>query len=178
MLHGAIRAVAGACAEVLVVAPPSGLDFRLPRGLPLPVREIADPLAFGGPLVGLLTGANAATFPLLVVAGGDMPSLEPAVLRLMLRRMVAPAGSGLYWAAQGVVLEANHEGQRLPLVLDRGAAISAASDLVAAGERSLRALVEALDIAVIPEAEWRELDPDGRTLMDIDQPSDLLALGV
>ena len=63
--------------------------------------------------------------------------------------------------------------QPLPLVLDRDAAISAASDLLASGERSLRRLLAALDIAVIPEREWRVFDPDGATLRDVDVPTDL-----
>ena len=174
LLHAAVRAMAAVCAEVVVVAPPSGLGVALPRDLPTPVRELGDPQAFAGPLVGLLAGAQRAERDLIVVCGGDMPSIEPAVLRLMLRRMLAdPGRSGPYWAAQGVALELNGQAQPLPLVLERSAAISAASDLVAGGERSLRALVAALDIAVIPEAEWRALDPDGATLRDVDLPEDL-----
>ncbi len=176
LLHTAIRAMAAACDEVLVVTPPSGLAVALPRDLPTPVRELPDPQAFAGPLVGLLAGAQGAEGDLIVVCGGDMPSIEPAVLRLMLRRMLAgPGRSGPYWAAQGVALERNGQAQPLPLVLERGAATSAASDLVASGDRSLRALIAALDIAVIPEAQWRELDPDAASLRDVDLPGDLVS---
>jgi molybdopterin-guanine dinucleotide biosynthesis protein A len=183
LLHLAVRAMAAACTEVLVISPPAGLDNALPRGLPTPVREVSDPTAFAGPLVGLLTGLRAATGDLVVVAAGDMPSLDPAVLRLMLRRMSERSSSATgndrsagYWAAHGVALESDGEPQPLPLVMERGAAISSASDLVAGGERSLRALLSALDIAVIPEAQWRALDPEGATLRDVDRPSDLSAV--
>jgi len=37
----------------------------------------------------------------------------------------------------------------------------------------LGALIEVLDVAVIPENEWRKLDPEGRTLRDVDVPADL-----
>ncbi|MEA2623328.1 MAG: hypothetical protein QOH61_2238 [Chloroflexota bacterium] len=184
LLHASVRAMAVASAEVVVVTPPAGLGTFLPRGLPTPLREIPDAQPYAGPLAGLLSGLRAATRDLVLVAGGDMPSLDPAVLRLMLRRMgdrsATASGSDRragYWAAQGVALESDGRPQRLPLVLERGAAISAASDLLASGERSLGALVAALDIAVIPEAAWRELDPDGATLRDVDRPSDLAAIG-
>jgi molybdopterin-guanine dinucleotide biosynthesis protein A len=126
----------------------------------------------------------AAHQRLLLVVGGDMPTLEPQVLRAMLRRMLpGSGGSGqagvrqtgsAYWSAQGVALEMQGVTQPLPVVLDRDAAISSATDLIASGERSLRRLMAALDIAVIPEREWRVFDPDGATLRDIDVPSDLV----
>lgn len=176
LLHAAIRAIATACAEVVVVVPPSGLDFFLPSDLPTPLREVADAQAFGGPLIGLLAGLGAAQQQLVVIAGGDMPSLDPAVLRLMLRRMLTgPGNRPAYWAAQGVALELDGQAQRLPLVLERSAAISAASDLVASGERSLGSLLSALDIALLPEASWRELDPDAATLRDVDRTDDLVS---
>ena len=175
LLHGAVRAMAAACTEVVIVATPAGMDVFMPIGLPTPIREIADPQAFAGPLVGLLTGAQAAAYELIVVAGGDMPSLDPQVLRLMLRRMQpGPGRSSSYFAAQGVALDFGGEAQRLPLVLDRAVVVAAASDLVAAGERSLGGLIAALDMAVIPETEWRTLDRDAATLQDVDRPQDLV----
>jgi hypothetical protein len=45
--------------------------------------------------------------------------------------------------------------------------------LVGTGERRLGALLDDLDIRVIPQADWRFDDPDGRTLRDVDAPSDL-----
>ena len=73
LLHAAVRAMAASCAEVLVVGPAAGLAISLPVGLPTPVREIVDPQAFAGPLVGLLAGAQASEQSLIVVCGGDMP---------------------------------------------------------------------------------------------------------
>jgi hypothetical protein len=51
----------------------------------------------------------------------------------------------------------------------------AAGALLDAGQRSLRSLVRALDAGRIPAAEWRNLDPDGLTLRDIDRPEDLVS---
>ena len=62
---------------------------------------------------------------------------------------------------------------RCPLVLRRDPALAAAERLFAGGERRLRALTETLSTHVIAEATWRTLDPDARTLRDIDTPADL-----
>ncbi len=176
LLHRAIRRVAAASTEIVVVSAPDASEAIRAPDLAIPLRRAVDPQLHAGPLVGLLAGAEAANERLVLVVGGDMPSLEPAVLRLMLRRMVPAAGTGAapYFAAQVVALEFQGVVQPLPLVLDRDAAISAASDLLASGERSLRRLVAALDVAVIPEREWRVLDPDAATLRDVDVPSDLV----
>jgi hypothetical protein len=45
--------------------------------------------------------------------------------------------------------------------------------LLHAGERRLRALSDALRTAVIDESTWLALDPERRTLRDVDEPGDL-----
>ena len=54
---------------------------------------------------------------------------------------------------------------------------SIATDVVDAllddGERRLRSVLERLDVDVIPEAAWREDDPERATLRDVDTPEDL-----
>jgi molybdopterin-guanine dinucleotide biosynthesis protein A len=44
---------------------------------------------------------------------------------------------------------------------------------MAAGERSLRAFLTRLRVAIVPEREWRDLDPEGNSLIDVDTPADL-----
>ena len=60
-----------------------------------------------------------------------------------------------------------------PMMLRRLPAQAAAGRLVAAGERRLLALPEALAAVVVDEEVWSPLDPDGRTIHDIDTPADL-----
>ncbi|MBA3307389.1 MAG: FdhF/YdeP family oxidoreductase [Chloroflexi bacterium] len=172
LLHHAIRALASVCTEVIVVAPAGGLAVALPADLPVPLRVVTDRTSFGGPLLGLAAGAERAREAWLLVVGGDMPGLEPAVLREMLRAVVAGSGDR-YGAGQGAALELDGAAQRLPLVLHRGVAIAAAGDLASSGERSLGALLSALDVVIVPEDRWRRLDPGARTLHDIDVPADL-----
>jgi len=171
LLHHALRALAPVCGEIVLVGPVDGLRVPLPRELPVPLVLAADAVAYGGPLVGLHAGARRAAFPVLVVAGADMPGLRPDVLRLLLDR---PAAGG---PVRAVALESQGRVQSLPFVVDRVAAIGAAGALLDAGRRSLRELLEALDVLLIPEAGWRELDPDGETLRDVDTPGDLRGPG-
>jgi molybdopterin-dependent oxidoreductase alpha subunit len=172
ILHHAIRALASVCTEVIVVVPAGGLSFDLPTDLPVPLRVVTDRTSFGGPLLGLTAGAAAAREWWIVVVGGDMPLLEPAVLRELLRAVAGRPGDR-NGAGQGASLELNGTAQRLPLALHRVAAIAAADDLASSGERSLRALVDALQVVLVREPRWRRMDPHGRTLHDVDVQEDL-----
>ena len=61
----------------------------------------------------------------------------------------------------------------LPMPLRPAAAGPGALACLAAGRRSLRALLDAIPATTLPAAEWRALDPGGETLRDIDTPGDL-----
>ena len=140
-----------------------GGDVPLPQGLAIPVRVATDPEAFGGPLVGLLAGAQRATWPALLVVGGDMPSLVPAVMTLMLERLASGD-------ADAILLSRDRP---LPMAIRRTAALVEIPALLAAGTRSLRSLVEKISGTVLPEATWRAADASAASLMDVDRPEDL-----
>jgi molybdopterin-guanine dinucleotide biosynthesis protein A len=53
-------------------------------------------------------------------------------------------------------------------------ALAAAARLLSAGERRPRVLLAALDVADVPFADWIQLDPEGSTLRDVDEPADLV----
>jgi molybdopterin-guanine dinucleotide biosynthesis protein A len=166
LLELAVAAVASVSTEVLVVVAP-GDDRPLPSAA-IPVRRIEDPERHGGPLVGLLAGLEVAAEPIVLVVGGDMPALSPDVLSALIRALEASPGS-----ADAAVLLQRSEPRPLPAVLRNGAATPAARRLLADGERSLRALVRALATRELGEGEWRGLDPEGATLIDVDRPEDL-----
>jgi molybdopterin-guanine dinucleotide biosynthesis protein A len=96
-----------------------------------------------------------------------MPSAVPDVLRLLLTRLVSDD------ARRAAVLEARGRQVPLPLVVRTGAATDAARQLLGDGERRLRAILERLATTAIAEVEWRPLDPEARTLRDVDAPGDL-----
>jgi molybdopterin-guanine dinucleotide biosynthesis protein A len=161
LLSHAIESVRPWATEVLVVVAPAAAPT-----LPPDVREIRDPVAFEGPLAGLLAGLQAAREGTVLVTAGDMPDLEPAIVAALLEALTAPE-------AEAAVLEEAGRARPLPMALLRDPARDAAQRLIEGGERRLRALLEVVATTVIPETAWRGLDPNGRSLRDIDTPADL-----
>ncbi len=152
------------CSEVIVVTPPTGPEPDLPAGVD--VRWVRDPVEHGGPLVGLATGLAEARTRWALVVAGDMPGLSPAVLREMVR--IASAER-----AEAVALLAGVDLQPVPQGVSVDPALRSARALLDSGERSLRALLETLEVVPVDEPTWRALDPDGETLRDVDVPADL-----
>lgn len=179
MLAATVAAVAP-LADGVAVAGPSLFDADLGD---TPVALFRDREPFGGPLRGLanvLDHAIPTPGHLAVVVGGDMPAIVPAVLVRMLdildvdpsvdavllgrpdeRESAVDAGGGA------------HRRQALPLALRIDRAAAAAREAVAAGDRSLQALVDRLAHVELPAAAWLPLDPAGRTIFDVDTPADL-----
>ena len=164
LLHHAVRVTAGVCAEVLVVGAPSGLPVALPDGLTSVPIVVLDVDASQGPLVALVDAAGSASHDRLLVVGGDMPHLVPAVLRRLLDWDVLH---------EGVCLVHDDRAQPFPTGLDRAATLARGARLVASGERSLRSLITSLAVERIPESKWRTLDPHAATLHDVDRPEDV-----
>lgn len=129
-------------------------------------RCIDDPQPFEGPLAGLAAGLEIAGAEVVLVVGGDMPLVEPDVLRLLVDRL----RGGTCTVA---VLQDGSQPRPLPMALTANEAREAASAAIDAGERSLRALLARLEVRVVPEGEWRALDPRGDSLIDVDTPADL-----
>ena len=165
LLHHAAEAVAAVATDVLIVAPP-----HIVPPLPDGVRLVHDEAPFEGPLAGCMTGLLAAREPLVVVVGGDMPSLDPRCWRCSSARSIASS-------ADATILEHRGHRQQLPFAMRTGAGTDAARRLLAQGERRLGALTDRLTVRVLAEEEWRPLDPDARTLRDVDEPADLPGAG-
>ena len=164
LLHHAVLRLAEVCREVLVVIPPDGPEPALP--VAVPARVVRDPAEGEGPLRGVLTGLGHAETQWGLVAGGDMPELRTAVLIEMLR-------VGGEATVDAVALQDGVAFRPLPCLLRTAEAREASHALLHEGERSLRALLDALRLAVIDEPTWTALDPGRRTLFDVDAPADL-----
>jgi molybdenum cofactor guanylyltransferase len=126
---------------------------------------VADPGR--GPLEALAAALHAVDAPWVLLLAADHPLLLPALLDLLV------AGR------EGFEAVACRRGPRLePLVAvyQRAAALAAAEAMLAAGaDRSLRGLLGALRTRVLEEPEWRRVDPDGASFVDLDDPADLAA---
>jgi molybdenum cofactor guanylyltransferase len=152
------------CGRVVVVLAPDGPEPPMPAGAP--VEFARDAMEGEGPLRGLSAGLEVADADWIVLAGGDMPDLQPAVLREMLR-------AGLETGVVAVSLSDGGKERPLPCVLRSVPAAEAVGALLQTGRRSLRDLLAAVATVVIDEPTWTALDPERRTLADVDEPGDV-----
>jgi molybdenum cofactor guanylyltransferase len=161
MLDWAIDAVRAIATDIVVVTTPDGAP-----SLSSDVTIAHDARAFEGPLAGLAAGL-AALDPSVrhaVVVGGDMPSLVPRVLE----RMV-----GQLESADVVVLETDDGSGPLPMAVRPMVVRPVIDRLLSAGERRLRALLAEVRVVALDQATWRQDDPDGASLRDVDVREDL-----
>jgi molybdopterin-guanine dinucleotide biosynthesis protein A len=161
LLHLAIEAVSAVTHDVIVVAAPESTP-----DLPVGVRLVHDETPFEGPLAGCLAGLTAAREPFVLIVGGDMPSLNAAVLGMLLRMLDASK-------ADACVVEHLGRRQPLPMALRTGTGTALVARLRAERERRLGAVLDRLIVRALAEGEWRPLDPDALTLRDVDVPDDL-----
>ena len=111
--------------------------------------------------------ATARRNRVVLVVGGDMPSLDPAVLRVLAESLEAdPSLAAMTLAAS--------DPAPLPMAVRPGSARSAIDAILASGgRRSLFTLLDTVPSAALPAERWRALDPTATTLRDVDRPSDL-----
>ncbi|HVF08065.1 MAG TPA: NTP transferase domain-containing protein, partial [Actinomycetota bacterium] len=143
---------------------PGATEPTMPPGVP--VRFARDARRGEGPLAGVAAGLASVARDLTVVAGGDMPELSTAVLLHMLE-------VALQAEVDAVVLQDDDRFRPLPVVVRTEVGRRSAHALLHRGERSLRAWLQAMRVAVIAESTWAPLDPARATLRDVDLPGDL-----
>jgi molybdopterin-guanine dinucleotide biosynthesis protein A len=164
LLHHAVLRAAEVTNDVVVVLPADGPAPTMPPGVP--VRFARDAQPYEGPLVGAAAGLALVDRDLALLVGGDMPEASTPVLLEMLR-VAAEA------PVDAVALQDGDAFRPLPVVVAASAGRSAAHELLHRGERSLRAWLRAMRVAVIDEPTWTALDPHRRTLRDVDTAADL-----
>ena len=158
VLDRTIDAVAEAVDEVVVVGRP---------GSHLRARFAVERRRDQGPLGGIERGLELATTDQAIVVGGDMPLVVPALLRRMVAELVT--GPGVRAAA----LDVAGWTSPLPLAVNVAAARAVVATLLEPRPTSLRRLLGELQARSIAESQWRLLDPDGDSLLDVDLPADL-----
>ena len=163
LLHRAIERVAEVSDDVIVVMSPAAADPPVPEG----ARVVRDESEGEGPLAGLHAGLLAAVrSDLAVVVGGDMPDLQPPVLRAMVLALHDGPGDA-------AALATDDGPSPLPIVLRTWPAADAVHTLLHAGRRRLGDVLGVLGTVVIDEAIWTAMDPGRRSLFDVDRPEDL-----
>lgn len=170
LLHLAIDAVAGVVDEVVVVVGADAPEPALPPDLLVPLHLARDAVAGQGPLAGLAAGLAAASHPLALLVGGDQPALQPALLRELVRRLTPAAGGP---SLDVVGLEEDGRLRPLPVAIRVATAGPAAEVALAGGTGSLLGLFGGLRAGRLSPERWRELDPAGDSLRDVDTRDDL-----
>jgi molybdopterin-guanine dinucleotide biosynthesis protein A len=127
---------------------------------------VADPGV--GPLAALAAALDALDAGHVLVLAADHPGLRVELLAHLV---------GLAARGEAVACRRGPRLEPLVAVYQRSAALAAARARLAdpAGDRSLLGLLAGLRTVVVEEPEWRPLDPDGRSFVDLDDPADLAA---
>jgi molybdopterin-guanine dinucleotide biosynthesis protein A len=165
LFHHPLRALARACAEVIVVLSPQTPDLELPSGVSM-VRFVRDAVAYEGPLAGVHTGLAHVAGAHAIAAGADMPGLRPELLEFMAGRLIS--------GGRDAVVLSDASGPRpLPAALAVAPAHAMAGELLASGERRLRSLIARLRPETVPEETWSAYDRDGAWRRDVNVVEDL-----
>jgi len=156
LLVRAARRLGASFAEVLLA------DGAEPRHSIPGIRTIADPAPDLGPLAGLVAGLRGARFPLVYLWGADMPFFEPGVALAL-----APHAAH----ADVVALRSPRGVERLGAFYSR-AALPAVEGEAASGRLALTSFFPLVRVRLLAEPEWRPLDPDARSIRNVNRPED------
>ena len=158
-----VDAVSEVCAHTIVATNrPESLDDL---GLSADVRILRDEVAYQGPLGGLATALAETTDEWMLAVGADMPHLTPRVIRAL-------------WELRGdadAVVPVTPKGLEPLLALYRvEACLPAAREVLATGRRRIVAVFGHVKTVEVPEDALRRVDPDLRSLINVNTPADLL----
>lgn len=165
MFRRVVRAIAGVADDLVVVdSQRSPLPISLVAGFAL--RVVRDEFVDSGPLAGIEAGLRAVQRPTAVVVAADAPWLQPPLLRLLVETLRRAPGADV------AVVTSPAGPEPLPGAY-RATAAEVATGLLASGERRLRALLDVLSVEVVAEPDWRAIDPEGLSLRNLNEPTDL-----
>ena len=152
-----VRLLRTLCQDVLIAARP-GQDLPEIRGCRL-VRDEAPDL---GPLAGIAAGLAASGDDWHLVLACDLPLARPELLRLL----CAKAGE-----ADAVVPHAEGRLQPLLAVYSR-ACLEPAQAALRSGTRAIAAMLDRVEVRLVPEDELRAADPDLVSFINVNTHED------
>jgi molybdopterin-guanine dinucleotide biosynthesis protein A len=150
--------------DVLVVSNRS--DVYGPLAAPLDARIVPDYEPPSGPLGGIAAGLAAMNHDLAIVVACDMPFLNLELFRFLIER----AGD-----FDAVVPQTGDQPEPLHAVYRRSC-LAAIQRRLANDERRVISFFQDVRLSVVSEAEWRVIDPAGRSLSNLNTPADLALL--
>jgi molybdopterin-guanine dinucleotide biosynthesis protein A len=131
---------------------------------PFPARVVYDEVPGLGPLGGVAAGLRAATTPWVFAFACDMPNLDAAVIERIARERAEGIPAVVPESAGGV--ESCH-------ALYARAALTLIEASLREGERAPHRLFRRIGARVIPKAEIAAVDPEFRSLANLNTPDDL-----
>ena len=132
-----------------------------------PVRSVEDPVEGEGPLVGIAAGLEACRGGAAIVVAVDMPFVEAPLLRRLVERLDD--------AHRWVVPFA--EGRPQPLCSAFAtSALPVLRTHLEAGDRAPMTVAADLEAYRMQPEEWRELDPAGRSFVNVNTPEEFASL--
>lgn len=157
LIEHAVGSLRGLCDPVLVVANDLTLYLHLRATL------VQDVIPHQGPLGGIYTALFFSPHPWILAKATDMPLLVEDLARLMLSLR----------EGYDVVLP-RFEDRYEPLVaLYSRRCLTPVATALEKGERKIISFFPKVRVRVIPEAEWRGVDPDGLSFSNINTPENL-----
>jgi len=149
--------------EVIIVI---GSDAQREAYISFGDRVIADRLPCGSPLIGAYTGLSEARGEYTFLTGGDQPLIDPRVVELLFAEVRGHDAATPYWPNGWV--------EPLHSVYRSRQAANAALTLIESGEKRLRLILDTLpDVVRVPVDKMKSIDPELRSLMDVDTSDEL-----
>jgi molybdopterin-guanine dinucleotide biosynthesis protein A len=146
-------------AEVLIAA-----GRETPGRGPFPGRVVYDVVPGLGPLGGIAAGLRASTTPWVFAFACDMPNLDARVIE----RIARERGEGV-----PVVVPESGGGVESCHALYARAALPLIEAALNEGERAPHRVFKRIGARVIPKAEIAAVDPEFRSLANLNTPDDL-----
>ena len=116
-----------------------------------------------GPLGGIAAGLLAARHDLAIIVACDMPFLDTRLLRSLIDRAAD---------ADGAVMQTGDQLEPLHAVYRR-TCLASINRHIATGDRRVISFFDDVRVVTVPEAEWRTIDPAGRSIANLNTPDDL-----
>ena len=129
--------------------------------------QVCDAFPDSGPLAGICAGLEQSGTPWVFAVATDMPFLQPVLIEFLARQRAT---------YQAVVPVVDGHVQPLAAFYSVSALPVMRKTLSGNGRRSIRGVLEQLNVLYVAESELLAADPDLRSFVDLDTPQDLAAL--